>query len=539
MSRSSSAPPAADKTELETVVNWPLLAGATGVLVVLMAVPLTLACIAALRGSAVKDPVASLPVMPQHQAEKAAPTTTAVRPSLPPSVKQEASVKTLPRQVYIKNSQPPIPPDATPIPKVAKTAPPPPPALNPILQVRETKGPAIKRLDELNEEYLFDQLAKVAQEVDLGCVKGTREKLLAEARKKEKDKDAKKPAILVLRAERPDLKGLPMREGIDCQARPEAVRKMQEISTAFRRNLDTRVDRFSGSDHANFQRAERLQTMLRSSQKWFQEDGLSTLGQILQVEDIDSRGEFVKQLAKVKGVKASVLLARLALFDFSWTIREEAIKALKERPRQEYRQVLLETLRYTWGPAAAHAAEALVALNDQAAVFPLVGMIEEPDPRAPVRDKNNRWVVAEVVKINHLRNCLACHAPSADRTDPLRAAIPTPGEPLPIIYYSSREGDFVRADITYLRQDFSLIERVAKPDKWPEWQRFDYLVRTRELTADEIADHEKKLKRKPAAPSYPQREAVLFALRELTGLDAGETSADWYELLCTEGGALH
>jgi hypothetical protein len=89
----------------------------------------------------------------------------------------------------------------------------------------------------------------------------------------------------------------------------------------------------------------------------------------------------------------------------------------------------------------------------------------------------------------------------------------------------------VRADITYLRQDFSVTERVAKPDKWPEWQRFDYLVRTRELTADEVAAHRKKPRKSPFA-SYPQRYAVRFALRELTGLDAGEESADWQDILC-------
>jgi len=535
MSRSSSAPPPSAKTELETVVNWPLLVGAAGVLVVLVAVPLTLACIAAQKGSAVKDPLVALPTMPQHQPEKVSPTTTAVHPSLPRSVKQEASEKRLPRQVYIKNSQPPIPPDSTPIPKVARTPPPPPAALNPILQVRETKEPGFKRLDGLNEEYLIEQLAKLATDVDLYCVKGTREKLLDEARKKGNDKDAKTPAILALRAERPDLKGLPMREGADCQARPEAVRKMEEISTTLRLDLDRRTARSTTGIELSPQRIERLQRMLNSRADWFHEEGLSTLAQMLQVEDIDSRSEFVKRLAKVKGVKASVLLARQALFDVSWTIREEAIKALKDRPLQDYRQVLLDALRYPWAPVAAHAAETLVALKDRDAVCSLADMLDEPDPCAPVQDKSNKWVVAEVVRINHFRNCLLCHAPSADRKDRLRAAVPTPGEPLPIVYYGSRKGDFVRADITYLRQDFSLMQRVAKPEKWPEWQRFDYLVRMRELTADEIAAHQKKLKGKPAAPSYPQREAVLFALRELTGSDAGETSADWYELLCTEG----
>jgi hypothetical protein len=141
-------------------------------------------------------------------------------------------------------------------------------------------------------------------------------------------------------------------------------------------------------------------------------------------------------------------------------------------------------------------------------------------------------VVAEVVRINHLRNCLLCHAPSSSRKDPLRAVVPTPGQALPLVYYGSSKGDFVRADITYLRQDFSLIQRVAKPDKWPEWQRFDYLVRTREPTAEELAAQKGKA-RQAASASYPQRQAVLFALRELTGLDGGEKSTDWYDLLCT------
>ena len=122
-----------------------------------------------------------------------------------------------------------------------------------------------------------------------------------------------------------------------------------------------------------------------------------------------------------------------------------------------------------------------------------------------------------------------------NQRDDLRAIVPTPGQPLPTVYYSSGRGDFVRADITYLRQDFSSIERVAKPEKWPELQRFDYVARTRELTVEELAAHEEKRRSKPAATSYPQREAVLFALRELTGQDAGENSTDWYDLLNAHG----
>lgn len=531
MSRSSSVLPASTKTELETVVNWPLLVGATSAAVLLLALPLVLACIAAMKGRAVKDSIAALPTAPLPRPANIVPPKTANRPLLSPPDKRQTRERKAPRQVYVKGVQEPIPPSPTPIPKAVKTPPLLPPALNPILQVREDKRPTIKRLHDMNESYLAYQLAKVAKDVDLESVEGTREQLLAEARK---DKERKKRTILALRVERPDLKGLPMRDGADCQARPEAVGKMQEISTRLRRDLDRLAGRASTGNQASFQRTERLVQMLRTSDKWFQEDGLSTLAQMLQIEGIASRGEFVKRLAKIKSAKASVLLARQALFDLSWPIRSEAIEVMKDRPREEYRQVLLGGLRYPWAPVAAHAAEALVELKDREAVFPLVDLLDEPDPCAPVRNKNNEWVVAEVVRINHLRNCLLCHAPSLDQKDTLRGLVPMPGQPLPLIYYSSRKGDFVRADITYLRQDFSQMERVAKPDKWPEWQRFDYLVRRRDLTAEELAAQKNKLQVKPAPVSYPQRQAVLFALRELTGLDAGEKSADWADLLCTQ-----
>lgn len=530
MSRSSSELPASARTELETVVNWPLLAGAAGAAVLLLAVPLVLACIAAMKGRAVKDSVASLPATVPAQPAKATQLTASPPAHRSPIIEHQTAEKTTPSEVYIKAELPPISPDPTPIPKVAKTPPSPPPAQNPILQVRETEGPIFKRLDELSESYRYYRLARTAKDVDLESVKGTREKLLAEARK---DKDRKKPAILALRAERSDLKGLPMREGADCQARPEAVKKMQEISIALRNAPDLWTGFISTDSQSTRQSAKRRQEALRYTDKLFQDDCLSTLAQIIQVQSTASRGEFAKRLAKVKGAKASVLLARQALFDLAWPVREEAIKALKDRPREDYQQVLLDGLRYPWPPVAAHAAEALAALHHGDAVFRLAAMLDEPDPCAPVCDKNNKWTVAEVVRVNHLRNCLLCHAPSMGQKDPLRGVVPTPGQELPVIYYSSQKGDFVRADITYLRQNFSLIERVAKPDKWPEWQRFDYLVRRRELTGDELAAHKKKLQCKPAVPFYPQREAVLFALRELTGEDAGTKSSDWYDLLCT------
>ncbi len=126
------------------------------------------------------------------------------------------------------------------------------------------------------------------------------------------------------------------------------------------------------------------------------------------------------------------------------------------------------------------------------------------------------YAVREVVRVNHLRNCLLCHAPATGRIGPVPGLVPSPEQPLPspfsAAYYSGSSGTFVRADVTYLRQDFSVPQPVARPGNWPTYQRYDYLVRTRYPTREELA------KEPPA--TYPQREAVRWALREL-GAAAG------------------
>jgi hypothetical protein len=138
-------------------------------------------------------------------------------------------------------------------------------------------------------------------------------------------------------------------------------------------------------------------------------------------------------------------------------------------------------------------------------------------------------VAPELVRVNHLGNCLLCHAPSTNKDDPVRGVVPQRGEELPPVYYESKSGDFIRADVTYLKQDFSLLQSVAKPDKWPRLQRFDYLIRQRELRADEVQWQSAAKKSVGVQPaSYPQRESVLWALRELTGEDAGDRTEDWH-----------
>lgn len=520
MSLSSPSPSDSAKTKLETVVNQPLMIVGGGFGLLLLAVPAMLACIAARKGDAVKDndaPRAALPaIIPPANLVAVTPIARTIAEDASPTTAGSAPTCDEPR----RRIQPVV---VRMIPPPART----PRPLDPVLQFPDVKTPpAPKRLDRLSEDLLRENLAKYAKEVDLETVKGTREKLLAKARERSRAKSDKKihSPILALCAERGDLKGLPLIGEDACQAKAEAVKKMQVISRELRLRLRGGPPRsypYGPSD---------LSHVLPKQDDWFQNDGLSTVAQMVQAEESPMRRAFVKRLTTVKSSNATALLARQAVFDISREVREQAIEALKNRPEKDSRQVLLDGLRYPWSPAAAHAAEALVALDDQEAIPRLASLLDEPDPCAPRCENNKKWVVREVVRLNHLRNCLLCHASSTEAKDPLRGIVPTPGKPLPNFYYSSQKGDFVRADVTYLRQDFSLMERVAKPNHWPRGQRFDYLVRTRELTADERTALVKKAPQKEPA-SYPQREAVLFALRELTGWDVGKESASWHELI--------
>src|SRR5207253_10217998 len=71
-----------------------------------------------------------------------------------------------------------------------------------------------------------------------------------------------------------------------------------------------------------------------------------------------------------------------------------------------------------WAPAANNAAEALVELGDKIVIPHLVQLLSQPDPSAPQTLPNGKVVVKEVVRVNHLTNCLMCHPPSYDGTGP-------------------------------------------------------------------------------------------------------------------------
>jgi hypothetical protein len=279
---------------------------------------------------------------------------------------------------------------------------------------------------------------------------------------------------------------------------------------------------------------EKAEDRIKAFQAWCDQYKLErlsgtapTLTQMLQVEDEATRLLLVRELTRINSAAATAGLAVRAVADLSSAVRRAALAGLEGRPSSAYLPVLLRGLRYPWPPVADHAAVAMRTLKPQEAVASLVDLLDLPSPSAPVLDaESKRYTVCEVVRLNHLRNCLLCHAPSADKFDgQVRGLVPTPGQPLPVQYYESPDGDFVRADITYLRQDFS----VELPDKesqpWPEKQRFDFVTRWRKVPLDQMTA------RVQTPSNYPQREAVLYALHGITGKDGGDSSDEWRKLL--------
>ena len=114
--------------------------------------------------------------------------------------------------------------------------------------------------------------------------------------------------------------------------------------------------------------------------EWKKPAAIPTLMQLLQTENAPIRLLLIDLLAGIDGVEASTAIAQRAIYELSPEIRERAVQALAKLPAKEYRQVLLEGMRYPWPAAADHAAEAIAAMDSKDFVPDLVGLLNEPDP---------------------------------------------------------------------------------------------------------------------------------------------------------------
>lgn len=487
----------------------------------------------------------------------------------PPAVKPPAPEKSTPPKP-VEPPKPNPPPETTPKPKVTPPKPTPLPA--PEKTVTPSKPPpapaekavadaAFEKRLERSESDLRAELARMPElrlVTDLE-LKTFREALALSAARKG-GSGVSNPAYLAnlqvhkALAQRGLKEGLPLRGGAGTRLDPRTALVIQTVSKELRDmgfvsvpGVASRValsgGRFKnvpgtsiagGSDKA---KTDAFRRWCDDNQVEKVGGALATLLQMLQVEDATTRLVLVREMGKAKSAVSAAVLAGRALTDPSREVRQAAVAALKKRSAAQYQAILMQGFTYPWAPVADHAAEALVALNDKGAVPVLVALLDQPDPTLPlvVNKRTGKRVVRELVRLNHMRNCFLCHVPSADTKDGLiRGAVPTPGKPLPAAYYAATSGDFVRADTTFLRQDFSIVLTVEDAKPWPAEQRYDYVVRQRILPPEKGTDVKKPDAGEPAVKgitTYPQREAALYALRRLTGKDGGDSSKKWRELL--------
>jgi hypothetical protein len=267
--------------------------------------------------------------------------------------------------------------------------------------------------------------------------------------------------------------------------------------------------------------------------------------QIFPEGDQTLREFLVEMLTGHEGEFASHALARLAVADPCAKVRDQAGKALANRPHKEFQSVLVQFLKYPWQSGSARAAHLLVELKIKDAVPDIRQLLEEPDinlPRTVVIDRHPQQAVPQLARINHLKGCMICHSPvnpvtvnglprsgTFGRDFPV-GSVPSPDGIVPppfspAYYYQQRSSDLmVRADITFLRQDFSVVQQVPKYGAWPTEQRFDFVARwlpVEEHQADQLCRTYQQ------NGISPQRQAALYVLEQLSGK---ETAAFLQEL---------
>jgi hypothetical protein len=370
----------------------------------------------------------------------------------------------------------------------------------------------IKRRVQRTEEDLLEQIKDVpVVALDRTAKRVESNTVIAEALKAH-NAGGSSDATLTLVDHRVDLVGLPIRRGKACRLPHSAATHFDQYAKKLRGMVSDAI--------------ELRKTLAEDSKedKWLKNETVPVLMQMLMAEASSVREILTEQLARIPGKSATAALAQLALFDLHPQVRARAIDALVYRPVNDYRQALLNGFEHPWSAIADHAAEAIVALKMKDEIHNLATLLDKPDPRAPYgKPISKQRFVKELVRVNHLANCLLCHAPSFRAGDKVRGLVPPANQPLSPAYYAPTKGIFVRADVTYLKQDFSRMQTVAKPGKWPAVQRFDFFVRERLATEP---DQRESLARQKTGPHEHQR-ALLFALRELTGHDPGPAVADW------------
>jgi hypothetical protein len=319
----------------------------------------------------------------------------------------------------------------------------------------------------------------------------------------------------VLRS-RPDLAGLPFAMGDACRTPGDRARAFKDAAESAASKKGAALMRLTAAaDAGEGKRQESYQA------------SLAVAMQVMPAQDFAGQNALIHVLSSIPRPEATQALARVAVFSTDEAARAAAVDALAVRREADATGVLVAALSYPWPAVADNAASAIVKLKRKDLVPQLRAALDAPDPRGPRTEETagrEETVAHELVRINHLRNCMLCHAAAERHGTPaeaLVAEVPVPTEPLPDTssgYGQTGSSLLVRVDVTYLRQDFSAMQNVTDWTlaAWPPRQRFDFVVRRRVLTPVEAEDLRTRL-----AGESPYRRAAARALRELADLEAG------------------
>jgi hypothetical protein len=361
---------------------------------------------------------------------------------------------------------------------------------------------------------------------------------------------------------RDDLRGLPLQMGNDCRTSPErAILFAVPASLIHARARQAKLAEEKDAAAIMAKAWVSIRAIRGNSPKESEDgkpsndsdfDGVvsAVAMQILAPESATIRVSLARFLGELSHKNVAKDLAKLAIFSSEEDVRGAAIQGLKGRPATDYTDQLMQGFRHPLPAVPQRAAEALVKLQRKDLIEDLVKILDEPDTRLPateVIDGKTVLFVRELVRVNHHRNCLLCHSPGNTTDVPfgvLTTFVPLETEKLPLptelAAYGTSPKPFippmpldilVRIDTTYLRQDFSLMMPVRNAKPWPEMQRFDFLVRKRELTPAVAKELQMQVSRKINGHLAPNHRAAVYALRQLTGRNAESTPQAWREVL--------
>ena len=361
--------------------------------------------------------------------------------------------------------------------------------------------------------------------------------------KKENDQQQDK-FLLTLMDTRKEVRGLPFAMGGACRIGQGPATLFQAAVEAARHGMDQ--DAFPRSSMQQHQDESTPFWAVYNAETQNQDTdaGVAALTQILGPERGTLRASMVQHLAASSRPTAIRTIAKAAIFDASSDARLAAIKALKDRPeaKEQYTDILMHGLRYPMAIVAKRSAQAIIALDRKDLMPQVAAFLGETAPGDP-QVVDGKECVREVVRINHHRNCLLCHPPASQQALPneVPGVMPIPGTPFPSspseAYGNAQSfGDpMVRADTTYLRQDFSARMPVANASPWPEMQRFDFLVRTRVVEGKELAALQQQVQARAADFLSENHKAAIRVLSELTGqANVAPTQKAWQAVLAAK-----